>query len=236
MKLNNLKLSMNLKLSSRSPFQIISSYQKQELTGTEFNEKFKNFRFFKLLNNNENHYNLQYKTGLIIDPRKFCPYGECNAGGLYFTHGYHIYNFLIHKGIYMFYFREVTIPDDAKVYVESLGKIKADKIIVGERKNLYDLVSFMKNKIDQHTNIGRIIKWGSYHNRLDVIEHCFKIKRPVHIDVEQCIILACKGGYLDIVKFLLPQIRAQEEATKIIIMKVSKKYNSSHIVDHIDSL
>jgi len=43
-----------------------------------------NGNYYKILNNNECHRGLQYKTGLNIDPKPFKAYGNCESGGCIF--------------------------------------------------------------------------------------------------------------------------------------------------------
>ena len=41
--------------------------------------------YYKILNKKENHYGLQYQTGLNEDILEFNPSGDCTSGGIYFT-------------------------------------------------------------------------------------------------------------------------------------------------------
>lgn len=91
--------------------------------------------YFKLLNVNETHFGFKYKDGLNVDTTEFLPYGSCSGGGLYFSEFDKI-----HKWAQISYYgkdnlhfiRKVTIPDDAKVFVEE-NKFKADKFILDKR-------------------------------------------------------------------------------------------------------
>ena len=103
------------------------------LTGKEFNEKYKNLTFIKLTNQNENHFNFQFKTGENIDIHNFNPTGQCQSGGIYFTDTDNFYHWLNYNSGEMKYYRIVTIPDDALVYDESIEKKKANKLILSER-------------------------------------------------------------------------------------------------------
>ena len=85
-------------------------------------------KFYKMLHWNEVHYGMHYKTGLNVDIVPFKPFGACSPGGIYFSSCDNILNFLS-QGTW---FREVTIPENARVYAEK-GKWKADRIILGER-------------------------------------------------------------------------------------------------------
>jgi hypothetical protein len=97
------------------------------LTGEQFNEKYKYHKFVKLTNETENHNSFQFQTGLNIDHVKFNPVGECSQGGIYFTDINKIYIWLHYSDKHMYWIRNVTIPDDAQIYVET-DKFKADKL------------------------------------------------------------------------------------------------------------
>jgi len=103
--------------------------------------------FYKILNKEEHHHNLQYKTGLNIDPIEFNPSGDCKPGGIYFSRE----DILAFLG-YGFWIRKVTIPEDAKIY-ENPGKPKkwkADKVILGEREEIN--LEVIKRVIDEGAN------------------------------------------------------------------------------------
>jgi len=91
--------------------------------------------YWKATNNKENHLGLQYRTGLIIDPKPFNndPNKSCIPGGIYFTTKKYIHRFFwIGTNL-----RSVKIPKDAKVILDPEGdKYRADKIIVGKKRNL----------------------------------------------------------------------------------------------------
>src|SRR5579872_6486532 len=95
-----------------------------EISGKVFNTLFSYVKFVKLTNSTEFH------NGLNIDPR-----GSVN--GIYF-----IEKEKAHKWFYysspigtMKYIREVTIPNDACIYIE-YGTFKTDKIILSPRKEI----------------------------------------------------------------------------------------------------
>lgn len=98
-------------------------------SGEEFNKLSNGKKYYKLTYGNENHNGFQFTSGLNVDTKVFNPKGECSPGGIYFTE---VKFFARWLGKH-FYFREVTIPDDAQVYIE-IEKFKADKIILGPRK------------------------------------------------------------------------------------------------------
>ncbi len=105
------------------------------LSGVDFNQKYNNVEFYKILNEKENHNDFQYKDGLNIDTNEFNT-KECSAGGLYFCEKQYI-SLYIEYGIYI---RKVSIPNDAKIN-EEYNKFKADKIVLDKRISLTDFFS-----------------------------------------------------------------------------------------------
>ena len=107
----------------------------KEYTGKEFNKKMGRRKLFRFTNFKENHNEFQYKDGLNVDFLPFDPSGSGQPGGLYFVDEDKIESYL---GMIIFCFhwiRKVTIPDDARVYVDKY-KYKADKIILAPRKKI----------------------------------------------------------------------------------------------------
>lgn len=107
-----------------------------EYNGKRFNELYKDTLFVKLTNSNECHNGFQFRDGLNSDTVEFDPTGECSPGGLYFCEQSKIMKWIDYDG-QMFYIRHVIIPDDARVYIEE-NKFKADRIILGTRKLIFD--------------------------------------------------------------------------------------------------
>jgi hypothetical protein len=106
------------------------------LTGLEFNERFPTTIFVKLTNENENHNGYQFNTGLNTDTQNFDPTGECKKGGIYFCEDNKIGMWLHYNKTLCVNYRQVNIPDDAKVYIES-NKFKTDKIILLEKQEIW---------------------------------------------------------------------------------------------------
>ena len=97
------------------------------LSGTEFNAKYPNTEFYKVLTKDYKHYDFTYQHGLNVDHIPFNTSGICSLGGLYFTEvdkvSYWIDRF---KSVYI---AKVTIPSNASVYVEK-DKFKADQFVL----------------------------------------------------------------------------------------------------------
>jgi hypothetical protein len=92
-------------------------------------------KYWKITNEEENHYGMQYQDGWNTDINEFDLSPEC-GGGLFFAS-----RDILGFGGYGCYVREVTFEETEQVIeVNSLGlqKFKAHKIHLGERRNWND--------------------------------------------------------------------------------------------------
>ena len=94
------------------------------LSGEEFKEQYVT-ECYKILKGGCVHNGYEFVNGLNVDSIKFNPKGECLRGGFYFTEYKKILYWLNYTKD-LTYIAEVTIPDDAQVYVEE-NKFKANK-------------------------------------------------------------------------------------------------------------
>jgi len=93
----------------------LNQYVGKVLSGAEFVKILDGVLLVKFVNNDDVHFGMTYRTGLNTDILEFNPNGECSGGGIYFTTLNDMYNHITSYGDYM---RYVTLPNDAKVYVE----------------------------------------------------------------------------------------------------------------------
>jgi|SaaInlStandDraft_4_1057021.scaffolds.fasta_scaffold04655_3 hypothetical protein len=117
-------------------------FQNGTCTGKEFTDYYNksNTKFYKILKEDLVHNRYKFIDGLNIDPIPFNPKGSCSAGGFYFTE----YDKIAHWLTYtknLTYIAEITIPDDAQVYIEE-NKFKTDKFIL----NLKDMTTIKDHK------------------------------------------------------------------------------------------
>lgn len=103
-----------------------------EYSGAQFNEIYKGITLYKFLNNNLTHNGFRYVLGSNKDDISFNPNGMCSNGGLYFCDEFNCHLYWRDYGEKI---AIITIPDDARVYIEQ-GKFKADKI------NVYEIIDF----------------------------------------------------------------------------------------------
>ena len=104
-------------------------------SGEEFNEKYKEYEFYKLLRKDLTHYGYTYKDGLNVDVNELNQKGGCSIGGLYFTEKNKIPMWM---NAYSF-ITKCFIPNDAKVCVGN-NKFRSDKLIVdiNNKVDIYD--------------------------------------------------------------------------------------------------
>jgi hypothetical protein len=101
-----------------------------EITGRDL----KHLKLCKILHDDLIHNGFQYQEGLNILIDEFNPSDNCSKGGLYFCK-FEDFPFYLNYGDKI---AKVTLPDDARVYVEQ-NKFKADQIILSDIRNISEL-------------------------------------------------------------------------------------------------
>jgi hypothetical protein len=109
------------------------------ITGKEFNRVYQGYKFYKIIPSCLSSHGFNYQYGLNIDTNEFNPSGSCNEGGIYFTDGCNVSKYQNYGDVIV----DVTIPDDAQVYIES-DKFKADRIILENFRHLNRLPQELK--------------------------------------------------------------------------------------------
>jgi hypothetical protein len=131
-----------------------------EFSGREFNKIYRGCKFNKIIPKGFRKYGFRYKYGLNIDTVEFNPSETCSAGGIYFTDEGRIDKFNNYGEVIV----DVTVPDDARVYIED-DKFKADKIVL---KNFRDYsYPFKKTRSSEYLTYGALLIGGYY---------CFALK------------------------------------------------------------
>jgi len=158
--------------------------------------------FYKILNKEENHNGLQYKTGLNVDPLPWDPVGDCTPGGIYFSRE----DILAFIG-YGPWLREVIVPKGVEVY-ENPGKPKkwkAHKVILGKRKKIDTSVikSLLKEGANVHANDDCTLRWASVNKHLKTAELLLKHGANVHIGNDWALKEASINGHLEVVRLLI---------------------------------
>ena len=101
--------------------------------------------YYKVTNREENHNNLQYHDGLVVDCKEFDSNSRhsCVTGGIYFTTKECLHKFL-NYGVWI---RPVTIPEDAQVVLDpDCNKYRANKLFFYPRKDLEFYFTNLFNK------------------------------------------------------------------------------------------
>jgi len=158
--------------------------------------------YYKILNEKENHNDLQYKTGLNVDPIPFNPYGDCKPGGIYFA-SRDIFAFLDYGP----WIRKVTLPEDAQVYKNPNlpEKWKADKVILGKRRRITAEViqKLIDEGADPKVNDSNGLRWAARNGHLDIVKVLIDKGAEPSAYNSHALQLAARNGHLEIVKLLI---------------------------------
>ena len=159
-------------------------------------------KYYKILDKEENHHGLQYKTGLNIDPIPFNPSGNCLKGGIYFSRE-HILCFLN----YGCWIRGVTIPEGTPIY-ENPGipkKFKAPQVILGRRRKITAKVvkQLINEGIDPKANDSQVLRDAVLNNNLEMVKLLIPVSDPKAND-SQALREAVLKNNLEMVKLLIP--------------------------------
>lgn len=162
----------------------------QEYSGKQVNEAGIG-PLVKLTNITETHNGFTYQTGLNVDTLEFKPSGSCNRGGFYCCAMSSACNWLDYGSGTMHFYRMVTLPDDARVWVEE-DKFKVNRFVLSERKTIFDDEELFKCCLEQSDN------FGSYNNH-------FKFNRSFYTKDVWRIILSKTSAFIvsQIPKYLI---------------------------------
>jgi hypothetical protein len=83
------------------------------------------------------HNGFEFKEGLNVDVIPFNTSGYCTPGGIYICEFQHILLWLSYNDKEMYWMWDVDIPDDAKIYKEPKQKVKCDKLILSNKRPIY---------------------------------------------------------------------------------------------------
>ena len=159
-------------------------------------------KYYKILNKEEKHYDMQYKTGLNTDILPFNPTGDCQAGGIYFA-SCDILGFLEHGN----YIREVTLLGNEEVY-ENPGfptKYKAHSVILGRKRRITKKVisELLDEGANIHANDDLALHWASDNGNFEIVKLLLDKGANIHANNDQAFRSASYNGHLEIVKLFL---------------------------------
>ena len=184
-------------------------------------------KYWKITNQSEKHYDMQYRTGLNVDVLPFYPYGDCEPGGIYYSDTTHILAFLDTPSGPGKWIREVTLPEGDLAY-ENPGypkKWKAHRVILGERKEITaEVIEELLDhgakihpggdlalchmaeagRTDVHAWHDRALSYAAAEaGRTDIVELLLDRGADVHAWHDRALRWAAKYGHTDTVKLLL---------------------------------
>lgn len=109
------------------------------LTGEEFNRIYKGVKFVKLTTTSCIHNGYEFKEGLNIDKHPLKAIEMNTPGGFCFCK-YEDYKTWLHykSPDLMMYMWDVTVPDDATVFVMNFKSVKIDKFILSNKRTIWD--------------------------------------------------------------------------------------------------
>lgn len=158
--------------------------------------------YYKILNENEKHFDMQYKTGLNVDVEPFNPSGDCELGGICFADK-DILAFL-YNGLWL---RKVTVPEGEEVYEnpDYPKKYKAHQVILGEREKITPEVieRLIKEGADVHARNDEALRWATSKGYLEVVKVLLEYDADVRASDNEALCWAAEKGYLEIAKLLL---------------------------------
>lgn len=198
----------------------------EEMSGKQFNNLFvvpninTEFDFVKLTNKYEDHNNFQFQDGFNKDIHEFNHDTPCSKGGFYFTTKSFAYMWICYNNYdLMHYMRIVTIPNNAKVYIESGNKFKTDKFILGGKKSI---------SMDIYVN-GIMFNRYSYNSK--VMEYIFDCLKNITLYTE---LVKYDGCMLQYIPY---DMRDEEICTEALRQnKLSIKYVPIHILIKLDMI
>lgn len=224
----------------------------------------RNIIYYKITNEEENHNNYQYHDGLNILKEIFNgnPLKSCVGGGFYFTDIKHIFDFLD----YGCNVREVSFPfsdpDFKMVQDPCKDKWRANKIIFGTKRSLFDINTFklliergatlpnfyalewtiknncadsfklMINKTG-YVPVGvYLLQLASKNGNFSIVEFLVDRKINFHENDEFALVFASKNGYLDIVKLLIKN-GANIHIKDDYPLQIASEYDQLNIVEFL---
>ena len=117
--------------------ETLADYMGKEITGEKFNQLTKGLELVKLTNREEIHNGYKFEDGDNKDTVEFNSTGECQSGGIYFIDKQEIPKWIKYLPAgYMIWYRKVSIPNNARVYVGWCMVYKSDIITLEPRQKI----------------------------------------------------------------------------------------------------
>ena len=162
-------------------------------------------KFYKILDESENHNGLQFRDGRVDDTRSFKKRGSCVPGGIYFAPVTSILAFVDYGP----WIREVTIPDDAKM-VKDPGygpeKYRASSVVLGPRERWADpevLRRLIAEGADVHARGDFALRWSAANGYVEAVRVLLETGADVHAGDDLALQWAANNGHTETVRTLL---------------------------------
>src|SRR5579872_435527 len=148
----------------------------KEMTGFEFNKLFSNSEFVKLTCEPENHndHDYEFHDGLIDIYSQDGFYNNLTTRdyfhrGFYFTTKNNMYKWVCEGDYVMAYTRNVTIPNDATIYIEDYDKFRVDRFSLSPREEIdlsvyANFVKYYENDSNYMMHIIRVFEFVNDRN------------------------------------------------------------------------
>jgi hypothetical protein len=173
----------------------------KEYTGAEINATMvSDDPFVKLTVQDENHNGFVYHTGLNCDTLPFRPQGLCSAGGLYFcrlSDAPHWLDYVQNGSLSrsrMHHMRYVTLPDDARVFLESV-KMKADKFILSDPVPIANCTCLLNATVNFFKKYGQIYSFTHFDPSLFTVDIWCQIIQDSHF---RCVDIGLLSDFFDV--------------------------------------
>jgi hypothetical protein len=167
--------------------------------------------YYKIINKELKHYNMEYKEGLNVCNEEFNPSGTCIDGGMYFARE-DILAF-INYGCYLF---EVELLEDSRVYEDPcffIKKWKTDKFILKNKREIN--LETIKHLVDEGANIYAFgdnpLLWAAENGHFDIVKYLVEHGADIHTRDDCPLYLAAENGHFDIVKYLEEEVIKKEK-------------------------
>lgn len=163
-------------------------------------------KYYKVMTEDEKHYNFQYKDGLNVLRGRFNnnPNASCGPGGLYFTNTNNILKYLS----YGTHVREITLPwgNPKFRYVADSDKCRANMLILGKKHDL-SKVETIRMLTKQGTFIyetdDHVMKFYAERGNLEIIKFLVRKGADIHANDDYALRCSAANGYLEVVKYLV---------------------------------
>jgi flagellar biosynthesis/type III secretory pathway chaperone len=177
-----------------------------ELSGADFNNIYKDTKFYKFLKNDLKHYDFQYELGLNIDTKPFNPNNTCSEGGLYFCEESKCHMYWMSYGNKLAF---IEIPNDARVYIEN-DKFKADKLVITEVSDFKDVSDgFWISILSKDGNALKYVKEQTYEiYKLAVQQDGYSLEYVEEQTEEICKLAVQQDGYS--LEYVREQFKTEE--------------------------